>query len=315
MIFIVVYHLLIIVYTENPTEIIYKAAWIPLHIGVILFVFISGYFGIKCTINGICKLIGTIALYYLPLTIYDIIEQESNFDIKQFLFISHSPYWFIKTYLYLYLFSPVLNKYLDKIGHKDRLFLICSLTFISIYIGSSFGDPSLIDGKNLINFSLLYVLGNTFKVYDNYLNKIPSRYLVGAYIILNCSVLYLFAQGGLISKIIWYASFPYCSPLLIVNAALLFIIISRFKLKSRTINYIASSMFAVYLLHCQPYIANRINQSLIDSLVNDNIILNFCIVLLYATIIIIMSILIDKMLMFSINRIKQLLSKSVNQLQ
>ena len=119
MLFIVIYHLLITVYSKNPTEIIYKGAWIPLHIGVILFVFISGYFGIKCTVNGICKLVGTIALYYLPLTIYGMIEQGGDFDIKQLLFISYSPYWFIKTYLYLYLFSPVLNNYLDKINNKD----------------------------------------------------------------------------------------------------------------------------------------------------------------------------------------------------
>lgn len=303
--FIVIYHLLITVYSKNPTETIYKCAWIPLHIGVILFVFISGYFGIKCTINGICKLIGTIALYYLPLTIYSIIEQDGNFEIKQLFFISHSPYWFIKTYLCLYLFSPVLNKYLDKADRKDRLFLICSLTFISVYLGSTLGDSSLTYGKNLINFSLLYVLGNTFKVYEKHLRKIPSRYLIYAYIILNCCILYTFAQGGLISKIIWFASFPYCSPLLIVNAGIFFLIISRLKLKSRSINYIASSMFAVYLLHCQPYVANRINIYLSHSLVNDSIILNFCTVLLYSVIIIVISVLIDKILLSSLNRIKR----------
>ena len=303
MLFIVIYHLLITVYSKNPTEIIYKGAWIPLHIGVILFVFISGYFGIKCTVNGICKLVGTIALYYLPLTIYGMIEQGGDFDIKQLLFISYSPYWFIKTYLYLYLFSPVLNNYLDKINNKDRLILICSLAFISIYIGSSLGDSSLTEGKNLINFSLLYVLGNTFKVYEKHLRKIPSRYLICAYIILNCGILYTFVQGGMISKIIWFASFPYCSPLLIINAGLFFLIFSRLKLKSQSINYIASSMFAVYLLHCQPYVANRINVYLSYSLVNDSIILNFCTVLLYAVIIMAISVIIDKILLSSFKRI------------
>ena len=305
MLFIVIYHLLITVYSKNPTESIYKGAWIPFHIGVILFVFISGYFGIKCTVNGICKLIGTIALYYLPLTIYGTIEQGSNFEIKQFLLISHSPYWFIKTYLCLYLFSPVLNKYLDKIERKDRLLLICSLIFISVYLGSSFGDHSLTGGKNLIHFSLLYVLGNTFKVYEKHLRKIPSKYFICTYIILNCGILYIFAQGGLTSKIIWFASFPYCSPLLIINAGLFFLIISRLKLKSSFINYIASSMFAVYLLHCQPYVANRINISLSHSLANDSIILNFCTVLLYAVIIMVIGVLIDKILLFSLNVIKQ----------
>ncbi len=310
MLFIVIYHLLITVYSKNPTEIIYKGAWIPLHIGVILFVFISGYFGIKCKVYGICKLVGTIALYYLPLTIYSTIEQGCDFEIKQFLFISYSPYWFIKTYLCLYLFSPVLNKYLEKINKKDRFFLICSLTFISVYIGSSLGDPSLAEGKNLINFSLLYVLGNTFRIYEGELRKIPIRSLICGYIILNCSILYLFAQGGIISKIIWFASFPYCSPLLIINATLFFLIFSRLKLKSRPINYIASSMFAVYLLHCQPYIANKINTAISHSLVNDSIMLNFCIILFYAVTIMATSVLIDKILIFSFKKIKTIFAKT-----
>ena len=221
------------------------------------------------------------------------------------LFISYSPYWFIKTYLCLYLFSPVLNKYLEKINSKERLFLICSLTFISVYLGSSLGDPSLAEGKNLINFSLLYTLGNTFKVYERDLIKIPSRYLICGYIILNCCILYLFAQTGMISKIIWFASFPYCSPLLIINAALFFLIVSRLKLSSSIINSIASSMFAVYLLHCQPYIANKIGIALSHSLTNDSTITNFGIIILYAIIIMVTSVLIDKMLMFSLNKIKR----------
>lgn len=304
MLFIVIYHLLITVYSNNPTEIIYRGSWLPLHIGVILYVFISGYFGIKCNINGLCKLVGTIALYYFPLTIYDIIRQDGNFEIKQLLFISYSPYWFIRTYLCLYLFSPVLNKYLESVDGKNRLLLIISLSFISVYLGSSLGDSSLAGGKNLTNFCLLYVLGNTFRVYEKNFKKISFPYLISGYIVLNSVILFIFVQGGLVSKGIWFMSFPYCSPLLIINATLFFLIFTRFKIHSKIINYVASSMFAVYLIHCQPYIANRINITLSHSLVNDSIAINFCIVLLYAIIIMTASVLIDKILGFSFNRIK-----------
>lgn len=307
MLFIVIYHLLITVYNQNPTDIIYKGAWIPLHIGVILIVFISGYFGIKCKVDGILKLVGTIALYYLPLTVYDIIKQGGNFE--KLLFISHSPYWFIKTYLYLYLFSPVLNKYLEKINNKDRLFLVGSLTFISVYIGFTLGDSSLNGGKNLVNFCLLYVLGNTFKAYEHKLKEIPIQYLICSYLILNCCLLSIYTYGG-ISKIIWRMSFYYNSPLLIINAALFFLIIARIRLHSSKINYIASSMFAVYLIHCQPYISDKIETALSHSLSNNCIITNFCIILLYAVTIMATSVLIDKTLGFSLNRIKHFFAKT-----
>lgn len=307
MLFIITYHLLVMAYKETPTETLYKTAWIPLHIGVILFVLISGYFGIKCSLKGLLKLVSTIALYYLPIAIFTDYENEG---LKSLLFISHSPYWFIRTYLCLYLFSPVLNLYLKNTTTKERISLILTLSFISIYLGTSQGDISLFDGKNLINFSLIYVIGNTIRTYKERIMQIPIKYIICSYIFINLftTTTYHILHGGIVSKFIWFVSFPYCSPLLIINAILFFIILFRLNFKSSAINYIASSMFAVYLIHCQPYINNLIDDILCNEIIGNNIYANFIKIFLFAIAIMAVCTLIDK----TISRCYTFLSKAIN---
>ena len=45
--FIVLYHILLVIVYKNTNIEFYHAIWLPLHIGVPLFVMISGYFRIK----------------------------------------------------------------------------------------------------------------------------------------------------------------------------------------------------------------------------------------------------------------------------
>lgn len=304
MLFIVIYHLLLFfVAPYYPAEPIYKGLQIPLHIGVILFVLISGYFGIKCKFRGLFKLIMMVAVYYLPIALStDLIGGGTLKQIiKDCFFISHSPYWFIRTYICLYIFSPVLNHYLNAITHQKRIFLIVSLGFISIYLGTSMGDSSLANGKNLVNFSLLYVLGDTLRVYKDRWEKWTNKILIPSYLFLNISLVSLncIFSDSFFSKIIWRLSFPYCSPLLIFNALLFFIILAKHQLHSRTVNIIASSVFSVYLLHCEPFIEKvvigNVMGYMFDNLEN-NVLLILINVLLIGVLIMIVGVLVDKLL-------------------
>ena len=57
MLCIIVYHLLIFVVSPlHYGESLYQALQIPLHIGVPLFVLISGYFGIRFSLRGLMRL-------------------------------------------------------------------------------------------------------------------------------------------------------------------------------------------------------------------------------------------------------------------
>lgn len=68
--FIVLYHMLLFLNGAqfvNNTDILSNALWIPLHIGVPVFVIISGYWGIRPSIKGLLKLLITVSIYFIPL--------------------------------------------------------------------------------------------------------------------------------------------------------------------------------------------------------------------------------------------------------
>ena len=63
---IVYYHILLFLSATENSQII-KALQIPVHIGVPLFVIISGYFGIKPSPKGLLKLLSIMFIYTVPL--------------------------------------------------------------------------------------------------------------------------------------------------------------------------------------------------------------------------------------------------------
>ena len=73
MLFIVWYHLLCFFVVETDDAPVYKAMYFPLHVAVICFVLISGYFRIRPSIRGVAKLMFPLLMFYLPLTVYEMI--------------------------------------------------------------------------------------------------------------------------------------------------------------------------------------------------------------------------------------------------
>ena len=258
MFFIVLYHLLLKFIVEIDDSPIYMAMYLPLHVAVICFVLISGYFHITPSLCGGFKLCIPLLLYYLPLTLFQLFQQ--NIGIKTLLFFSYSPYWFIRTYFYLFLIAPLLNSYI--ISRERRLYLLLILGFMSVYMGWLMHDFSMIDGKNLVLFMFIYVLGDSLRYYKERIDKVRTVTLIMIYLILNAVLIYTYISfaDNIVGKIIFEMSYPYCSPILILNASLLFLIFSRIHFSSRTINWLAGSVFAVYILHHQPLILYKLIQ-------------------------------------------------------
>lgn len=69
--FIVLYHLFMLYVYPTTGQHLHKAIWLPLHIGVPLFVMISGYFGIRPSVKGFVKLAGMVFVLYVPLELTD----------------------------------------------------------------------------------------------------------------------------------------------------------------------------------------------------------------------------------------------------
>lgn len=292
MFMIVLYHLLAYVVYPSTDVIVYKALWLPLHVAVVCFVLISGYFLIKPTIMGLAKLLIPLIFFYYPFVFINILSGSISANS-----ILSPPYWFIRVYLYLFLFSPVINYYIKDLNAFKRFYLLVVLAFMAIYM-AMLGDKSLSDGKNLVFFIFIYVIGNTIKVYSEKIKRIRTYPLFIMYALSNIFLVVFYLYGDLVSKIIWKLAYPYCSPLLVINAVMFFLLIGKLKFKSRIINWAASSSLAIYVIHQQHFILYNVIRPVTKYIVNIDVNPLIIITILCCLTIIIMmiSILTDKLI-------------------
>ena len=256
MLCIIVYHLCLFALGGVPTGTrLYQALQIPLHIGVPLFVLISGYFGIRFSLLGLMRLCSKGYVYFVPLAVIPMLVTHNYGGAKDLLrsicIIGFDAQWYLNTYLYLFLFSPVINKFLDPVTRVQRIYLLAVLAFMSIYIGNvTEGDVSLVEGKNLTNFLLLYTIGNTIRHCQPRIDSCRMSMLVGSCLLFNLLLVVGFMYVPFLAGKIWKYSYAYDSPIIMVNSIWVFAIFSKIQLQSRFVNWLGSGVFACYLLQC-----------------------------------------------------------------
>lgn len=269
MFLIVFYHLLLRFFHANPVYDQVRALWIPLHVGVVCFVLISGYFRIRPSSRGLLLLLSMLLVYSLPVIVSGIRNAGSVQDIvHSLMFVSHSEYWFVKTYLALYLVSPLLNSFFDHAPVRAQWYLLAVFALIAIYFGHFAKDVSVKEGKNLVNFMLIYQMGHMLREYAPRWKAWKMSRLVGIYLGLNVLlvVLYALTRGNAVGAVLWKLCFPYNSPVLLLNAALLFVLFGKMEFRSRPVNRLAEHCFPIYLIHSLPLVITAVQLPLINGI-------------------------------------------------
>ena len=313
MFLIVLYHVCLYVLSKYEGQYpLIKSVYTLSHIGVILFVLISGYFGIKSSISGLAKIYFSMVFYNVILYVCWIKIGHNTVDkidvVKLFLPFTHSaPWlWFMKTYVMLYILSPLLNKardfksakLLSCVGGGNILILTC-LGVVLFWFGWLNHNNDLYDGRNIIEFAFLYLLGACYhdRVVITDENRLRYRRIfLWSYIVLCVvvGVVLYFVEGSLLD-LTRNISHPYSSPIMIAMASLLFLLFTTFQFKSRFVNWAAGAVLAVYLVHENKYFDFIPMYQFIEyHFIHDSALL--FIALLIATILVLMlaSILIDK---------------------
>lgn len=229
--------------------------------GVNVFVLISGWFGIKCTVRGAVKLIfqclfmAFAVVAFLAIMRADLTWKDLIKDIA-----SPENWWFVYAYLALYILSPVLNGFVEQTSRNTfRNTLIAFFAFQSIY-GFLYSMPYFAKGYSPLSFIGLYLLARYIHVYSPEITKISCRRSALGYIVL--SVTYSFVVCLSLGLLPWHRLMcmlydcmaRYTSPLNILASVLLLLCFSKMEFQNRWINKIAASSFAVYLIHNHPAI-------------------------------------------------------------
>lgn len=217
-------------------------------ISVNVFVLISGWFGIKGRTDKLLSLLFQVVLVSVIMALVSIITNRSVPTMEQWktVFCLGGSYWFVKSYLLLFIFAPVLNSFVDHVSHNQlKLFLICFYIF-QILFGWLTDTKWFDSGYSPISFMGLYLLARYLRTSNIPLGKKwESRYLL-----IYCAITLFTAVVSMFLPT--YLFYVYSSPLLIIAAGSLLLFFCCLNLDSKFINGIAVSSFAVYLVHANP---------------------------------------------------------------
>lgn len=219
--------------------------------GVTCFVLISGYFGVSFKMHKFVSLVVLSSVYSL-LVAYLVFGCDVKELLKALLIIPRYKLWFIVCYLFLMVLSPYLNRFSEMLDRKEYTRLMLTLTLLLCVVPSLFADAGTGStvlyqgGKNLTYFLFIYLLGRYIRKYYD------QRYSRRRLIALQLSLLAL--QFLLFTLLYYKFNTPYtlfydCNILMLMSAVTLFFLFKSFCYHSSIINFVSSSVLAMYVLN------------------------------------------------------------------
>ena len=232
-------------------------------IGVNCFVLISGYFSIRTSLRGFLHLYGFYAFYAL------LIASTQYFGDTQYIQLSLSEkcfhvavhslmpwennnFWFLNAYLGLFMVAPLLNVAIANITRSNYIRIIVLLTILNVVFGNILSIDLLNTwGFCVAQFVYLYMIGGYIRKYVT-IESIRahrwsnlSAYAVSAALWAVFVAIQVF-QFPFIGR--FFKAFSYNNVFVLAAAIGFFLFMLSFDIKSKTINWLASSCLAAYLL-------------------------------------------------------------------
>ena len=227
-------------------------------IGVSCFVLISGYCMVdsKFKVKKVINLILEVLTYSLLGLIIAYIINPNSIGLKNILkslfSITYGQYWFITTYIVLYLLSPFINKCINVLSKVEFKYLIFILLLIEVIIPTI--STSEVNVHEIIIFIMLYIIGA-------YINKFPNDLFNSKKNIIYALILYNFIivtvvildllsiRMDKIKDYTFYFAKFHSIPSILCS---IFIFLSFKNMKdfyNKHINRIASTTLGIYLIH------------------------------------------------------------------
>ena len=265
-----------------------------------VFVMLSGWYGIRLRWSRLAELLFQVFFFGLVCLAgyYAVTSTIPQGSVLTLLMLHEGDYWFVKTYIALYLLSPILNSFVQSASRRQMELTLLSLFLFQWVFGWVFEATNwLRAGYSLPSFACLYLLARYMNVHRPRFTRFSLRTDLAIYLGL-CSCVTLaffflkryFNLGGVLMF--------YNSPTTIVAATFLLLFFSKLRLHSRLVNWLAVSALAIYLTHSNTFLYTYYDGSIVKW--HDT--LSRPVFLLYAALMIasvfIVSILIDKVRLF-----------------
>ena len=236
-------------------------------VAVNCFVLMSGYFEIKFNTRKILALHHQVLFYSIVIAFVfyfygDYYQYTSENVIKSLFPVIFNQWWFVSIYIALYFFSPFFNSSLMSLSKIEyQKILACSFLVFCVLPTFKVGLVNNSNGYSLYSFMFLYAIGNYIRKYGGKTSKTNMKFLYG-YLV--CSVL-TFLSNLFLTRLIGHNVLHflgYDKIFTFVGSVCLFLFFKSLTIKSTSINYIASLVFSVYIIHEHPAVRAYIWQGL-----------------------------------------------------
>lgn len=274
-------------YASNPLSSLTRVLFESLSaVAVNVFVLISGWFGMKFRWKSVLNILFQCLFYGVAMLVFFSIFDRSLLSGKV-VFDQLYPgrlFWFVPAYLGLLILSPVLNAFIETVSRGTfRTVLVAFLVFQCVYgwFLHDVGDyvNGFNDGYSLLSFIGLYLLARYAKVHRSAVFSMKASTDILVYVVASlCTgaliIAATYANGHFILGGSRYKFLEYNSPFIIIASMYLVLAFSKTKMPyMRVVNYLASSSFAIYLIHINPLVFPRYKALMHDLYVaNDGIV-------------------------------------------
>ena len=233
-------------------------------LGVNCFILITGYFMInsRFKLEKLLRLILTVFTYSAIIYLIALGTGYVDFNIKQalrsFFPVTFNEYWFITSFVLLYIFSPYINALIHSLDKKQHLKLILILITVWSVV------PTILSAN--LNFSpigwfiTLYIISAYIRLYPNHLldnQKLSIILAIVSYLIILLLIITLDTLSIGMNKL----------PMLFCAVTLFLGFKNSNITNNKYVGVIASSMLGVYLIHDNNILRNWL---WIDQFKNNN---------------------------------------------
>ena len=298
MFFIVLWHVLlhtnIIQNSSGTLNYLSSFLYILISVHVNSFVLVTGYFQYNKTMKfrKVGNLIGKVWFYNLLFVILTLIigfMSVDNLEIVQSTSILNmGGYWFINSYVALYLITPLLNKFISKATQKEHKKILIILFIVFSVVATLTKQQTITnDGRTIIAFIFLYLVGAYFGKYPiqhsyHFRNNSKNKnQLIFFSLFLFLGILnfvgYHFGQSLLESSNSLIQDFGrtlvtsidnFSSPILVIQSVCYLLYFETLTIKSRAINHLSSLTFGIYLVHENKYVCSYIYPRFFEPITN-----------------------------------------------
>ena len=232
-------------------------------IGVNCFVLISGYFSIKTSLRGFLHLYGFYAFYALLIALTQYLgdaqyaqmpcyEKLFHIAIHSLMPWDNNNFWFLNAYLCLFMVAPLLNVAIANLTKFNYIRILVLLTILNVIFGNILSIDLLNTwGFSAAQFIYLYMIGGYIRnhVSVNIVQKCRwgscGVYLASAALWAMFVAIQVY-EFPFIAR--FFKAFSYNNVFVLTAAIGFFLFMLSFDVKSKAINWLASSCLAAYLL-------------------------------------------------------------------